>query len=1443
MITTVNASIMLKKVINTVLFSFVLILLSAQDDVTFGVTHSTSSQGNGSIELTVQGVDASSLSFVWKDPLGNLILPQSQNIFNLLPGQYCVTIEIEPGCSAQGCATVLDCSSPSANCPSANFDWEFGYDACDVLFYDESSGSIASYLWNFGDGATSTESEPDHTYNYSGCYDVSLTITDFDGIVNTEIQQVCTVCGDSDELGCIITGPTIITAGETIQLNSVVSNPNGPSSYQWDGPFSSLVTYGNLSGPGPHTISFDENISDGSTYYFNLTIDGEVTCSHMVTISGSIPEVDVAVFGEEDDNNDSYLLNGYMIFVAFVNTFDLVLPEEYRFTFTGVNHDFFQQSPWQNGDYDFNEITFDTDGIYEVCVEVKDQVGTYQDCEEFTVGTGIGPPPDPDFNFCTIESITSGTCGPGSTPLALPQCGNVNFTVVAGDINVSEDALVHYYSKEEGSDDWTYLASGLLNVDGQITSSPVVSLLDDPILSGYNIGDCIPLKACMCPAEGFESFEDCVNPSGATNLTVNNPAYLHEYNEECVLFVSESPLRVDNVSLQEYSEYNECGYYIQIDASCGTPTAPYVPTNEYGSLCFDENLTYTYDWRVFSTSHPYEELIDFFIPLYHPNLTKCRMINMEHSYFDQFGPFDQIEFQVQARAIDGNHISAQEEQIFSIYQPLRINLPTEISRCPETPSLISYNTDVPIASGGSGNFSYQWTGDINTLSNTTTANPTILGLPDDGAIQNYTLTVTDLDLGCSVSSSVALTVTPLNLDLFDEIINCSNNSVVKLGPDNLDGLGGSGNYSFYWTSYYFATINVDVEVEFDITSYLSDPNSANPLLTLPPYPSDILDGMYYRLTVVDQEGGCSISGTMKAQTSGNTAQDLIADAGPDQTICFGDRAFIGTEANGMFEYPNSQNNGGQDTPDLLLTWTSNNSFFETGSDPLQELSPDLNRHPGTYTYTLTVENQEEGCVTTDEVEVTVLDSWKYSGYESEVYVIQDGQVGPDRLAWDNNNNKIFQSSSSAPNHSNYDAQSGAQLPFTYDWIPSSSGVQNVETTGNNNVPIQATLPDQMAEQYKLVVTDYTGCTNEFKTNQYISHSGEPVLSLWTSQPSEEECQEGIDICVEIQLKMNYGSGTTLPQFIYVNTQLTNPVNGAEGWEVVSLYLSNSDEQLYTGERCISTIHNNDESSFSFSVRTLLENQPYFPRQGFSIYDYGLGDIDFFIFDQIYAPEVCKICASDVANSSALNVIKAVRLYLQNYDGGTNAVCQPDVVECNPNVDLIINSGSRTFLGGEYVAIKGEVQFVPQSIGGPQEFLITIDPCLTSESQLIEDPPSALVKKEDDKAIVVKRSVDSLSLKSVSAKKMRSTLEVRPNPFTNILTIRYAIDEDHPVETTLAIRNITSQLQSTIVNRSVKEKGEYFEVFDSEGLPPGVYFVELSLDGKRLIKKVIKIDTK
>jgi serine protease len=80
--------------------------------------------------------------------------------------------------------------------PTANFS--FTTSALTANFTDastDSDGSIASRSWNFGDGATSTSTNPAHTYANAGTYTVQLTVTDNGGAQNSTSKQVTVSSG------------------------------------------------------------------------------------------------------------------------------------------------------------------------------------------------------------------------------------------------------------------------------------------------------------------------------------------------------------------------------------------------------------------------------------------------------------------------------------------------------------------------------------------------------------------------------------------------------------------------------------------------------------------------------------------------------------------------------------------------------------------------------------------------------------------------------------------------------------------------------------------------------------------------------------------------------------------------------------------------------------------------------------------------------------------------------------------------------------------------------------------------------------------------------------------------------------------------------------------------------------------------------------------------
>lgn len=74
--------------------------------------------------------------------------------------------------------------------PIANFTADsLGCTWADIVFTNNSQGVALDHLWDFGDGASSTEKNPTHTYTTEGIYSVCLTITDKYDCVSTICRE------------------------------------------------------------------------------------------------------------------------------------------------------------------------------------------------------------------------------------------------------------------------------------------------------------------------------------------------------------------------------------------------------------------------------------------------------------------------------------------------------------------------------------------------------------------------------------------------------------------------------------------------------------------------------------------------------------------------------------------------------------------------------------------------------------------------------------------------------------------------------------------------------------------------------------------------------------------------------------------------------------------------------------------------------------------------------------------------------------------------------------------------------------------------------------------------------------------------------------------------------------------------------------------------------
>ncbi len=90
------------------------------------------------------------------------------------------------------------------------------------------NAKIKSILWNFGDGATSTATNPTHLYTTEGAYNITVEVATFDGCTDTYTRYGAVLVGHQPNAD-FITDPPEICAAESVNLIS--TSTNGPIHY------------------------------------------------------------------------------------------------------------------------------------------------------------------------------------------------------------------------------------------------------------------------------------------------------------------------------------------------------------------------------------------------------------------------------------------------------------------------------------------------------------------------------------------------------------------------------------------------------------------------------------------------------------------------------------------------------------------------------------------------------------------------------------------------------------------------------------------------------------------------------------------------------------------------------------------------------------------------------------------------------------------------------------------------------------------------------------------------------------------------------------------------------------------------------------------------------------------------------------------------------------
>jgi gliding motility-associated-like protein len=150
------------------------------------------------------------------------------------------------------------------------------------LFSDQSQPTPTAWLWDFGDGATSSVQNPVHTYQDDGLYSVQLIVTDARACVDSLTRPDLILLGRPEGEFVVSYQPDCPPVA--VSYEAVGSSPYGILSYKW--------AFGDgQEGSGPTATHV---YADTGTYDIRLTITDSLGCSEEI-----VQEAAVKIYGVE----------------------------------------------------------------------------------------------------------------------------------------------------------------------------------------------------------------------------------------------------------------------------------------------------------------------------------------------------------------------------------------------------------------------------------------------------------------------------------------------------------------------------------------------------------------------------------------------------------------------------------------------------------------------------------------------------------------------------------------------------------------------------------------------------------------------------------------------------------------------------------------------------------------------------------------------------------------------------------------------------------------------------------------------------------------------------------------------------------------------------------------------------------------------------------------